>query len=111
MKRPGKPDQENEAPTFEQSLAELQSIVESLEDGDLGLAESLARYEQGVAHLRRCYETLSAAEKKIELLTGLDAAGNPITQSFDDASTNESQLASRQRPAKPKRPMADDDFS
>lgn len=109
-----KPDAEGESPTFEESLAALQSIVEALEDGELGLAESLAKYECGVAHLRNCYETLAAAEKKIELLTGFDAAGNPIAQPFDDAATStENQVSTRQRPAaspRSKKGLANDDL-
>jgi exodeoxyribonuclease VII small subunit len=114
MSKRSKPESEAESPSFEESLAELQSIVDALEDGELGLAESLAKYERGVAHLRNCYETLAAAEKKIELLTGFDAAGNPITQPFDDAATStENQVSSRQRPSSParsKKGMANDDL-
>lgn len=114
MSKRTKSESDGELPSFEESLTELQSIVDALEDGELGLAEALAKYERGVAHLRNCYETLAAAEKKIELLTGFDAAGNPITQPFDDAATStENQVSSRQRPAAPsktKRGMASDDL-
>lgn len=68
--------------TFEVSLAELDAIVHQLEDGELGLAESLARYEQGVKHLKHCYQLLQSAEQKIDLLTGVQRNGTPITQSL-----------------------------
>ncbi len=70
-------------PTFEQALADLEAIVHRLEEGDIGLADALQQYEQGIKHLRRCYELLEHAERKIELLTGIDAQGNPITEPFD----------------------------
>lgn len=74
-------------PSFEDHLAELQRIVASLERGDLGLDESLARFEQGVGLLRRCQQLLSGAEQRIELLTGFTASGEPVTRPFDAAAT------------------------
>lgn len=71
-------------PSFEEALRELEETVRLLEDGQLGLDESLARYEEGVKHLQRCHELLRRAERKIELLSGVDAEGNPITKPFDD---------------------------
>jgi exodeoxyribonuclease VII small subunit len=76
-------------PTFEEALAELESIVGDLEEGDLGLGEAMARYEQGVNHLRRCYGLLKEAQRKIELLTGVAEDGTPVTVPFDDAATME----------------------
>jgi exodeoxyribonuclease VII small subunit len=49
------------------------------------LSDALARYEQGVKHLKGCQQLLERAERKIELLSGVDADGNPITQPFDEA--------------------------
>jgi exodeoxyribonuclease VII small subunit len=71
--------------TFEESLSELEKIVFELESGKLGLSDALARYEQGVKHLKSCQQLLERAERKIELLSGVDADGNPITQPFEDA--------------------------
>jgi exodeoxyribonuclease VII small subunit len=75
-------DSNPETPSFEAALASLESIVHDLEDGDLGLAEALARYEQGIKHLRHCYDLLEQAERKIELLTGIDAEGRAKTVPF-----------------------------
>ena len=75
------------APSFEQSLRELQQVVTALEDGSLGLEQSLAEFERGIGLLRVCHETLNRASQKIELLTGFDADGNPILQPFDAAAT------------------------
>jgi exodeoxyribonuclease VII small subunit len=87
------------AATFEQSLEELEKIVAELESGKLGLSEALARYEQGVKHLKACQELLERAERKIELLSGLDADGNPVTEPFDETEvdTLEAKAAARGR--------------
>jgi exodeoxyribonuclease VII small subunit len=70
--------------SFEQSLEELEKIVAELEGGKLGLSDALARYEQGVKHLKGCQQLLERAERKIELLSGIDADGNPITEPFEE---------------------------
>ena len=74
-------------PTFERSLKRLEEIVHSLEEGDIGLNEALEQYEEGVKLLRQSYDLLQRAERRIELLSGVDAEGNPITQPFDDTAT------------------------
>ena len=83
--------------SFEKSLEELEKIVAELESGKLGLSDALARYEQGVKHLRGCQELLEQAERKIELLSGIDADGNPITEPFaeGEAESLEQKAASR----------------
>jgi exodeoxyribonuclease VII small subunit len=83
--------------SFEESLEELERIVAELEGGKLGLSDALARYEQGVKHLKACQQLLERAERKIELLSGVDADGNPITQPFDEAEldTLEAKAAAR----------------
>lgn len=69
--------------TFEQALARLEEVVHDLEAGQIGLEESLARYEEGVKLLKSCYAQLAGAEKRILELVGQDENGNPITRSFD----------------------------
>jgi exodeoxyribonuclease VII small subunit len=83
--------------SFEESLDELEKIVAELESGKLGLSDALARYEQGVKHLKGCQQLLERAERKIELLSGVDADGNPITQPFDegDVDSLEAKAAAR----------------
>jgi len=58
--------------SFEDAFDKLESLVAELEGQDLGLDESLAKYEQAVKMLRLCYQILEKAEKKVELLTRLD---------------------------------------
>jgi exodeoxyribonuclease VII small subunit len=56
------------AKTFESSLAELEKIVEQLENGELSLEDSLKLFETGVKLTRECRERLSDAERRIEVL-------------------------------------------
>ena len=53
---------------FESAIAELESIVKSLEDGDLPLEKSLELYERGVRLSRFCHARLDEAERRIEIL-------------------------------------------
>lgn len=86
--------------TFEQSLAELERIVHELEEGELGLADSLARYELGVKHLKHCYQLLQSAEQKIDLLTGVSEEGTPITQPLAADATPLAESAGKKRSRK-----------
>ena len=69
--------------SFETSLAALEKVVHALEDGEQGLSQSLEHYERGIQHLKRCYALLDAAEQKIELLTGVNAQGEALTEPFE----------------------------
>ena len=84
--------------SFEQALARLEQTVARLEDGDLGLDQSLAAYEQGVKYLKLCYRQLEKAQRKIELLAGVDEEGQVRGEPFDEADMSlEQKQASRGR--------------
>jgi exodeoxyribonuclease VII small subunit len=53
---------------FEAAIAELESIVKKLEEGDLALEQSLGLYERGVQLSRFCHARLEEAEHRIEIL-------------------------------------------
>ena len=53
---------------FEGAIAELESIVKKLEEGDLPLEQSLVLYERGVQLSRFCHARLEEAERRIEIL-------------------------------------------
>jgi len=72
------------AENFEELLASLEQIVCQLEEGRLSLGEAVARYEEGVRCLRGCYSALKTAERKIEILTGVDVNGNPVAKPFNE---------------------------
>lgn len=54
--------------SFEDALAQLEAIVESMESGEVPLADLLARFEQGTKLLKVCEARLKDAELKIEQL-------------------------------------------
>lgn len=54
--------------SFEDALAELEEIAEKLEDGTLGLDDSIKEFEKGIKLARLCQEKLEEAERKIEIL-------------------------------------------
>ncbi len=56
------------ANNFEQSLTELQAIVERMESGQLSLEESLANFEKGISLTRECQTALIEAEQKVKML-------------------------------------------
>ena len=53
---------------FEGAIAELETIVKKLEEGDLPLEQSLLLYERGVQLSRFCHARLEEAERRIEIL-------------------------------------------
>ncbi len=75
-------------PKFEKDLEQLDKIVEELEEGGLPLDQSLKKFEEGIKLAQRCEGALSAAEKKIEILTK-NAAGKFETEVFGDVDEEE----------------------
>jgi exodeoxyribonuclease VII small subunit len=62
---------------FEASLAELEALVERLEQGDLPLDDALKSFERGVALTRQCQGALKAAQQKVEILLSSSAGAEP----------------------------------
>ncbi len=54
--------------TFEESLKQLEKIVDQLERGDLPLEESVRLFEDGVRLSTSCKQELDAAEGKVQIL-------------------------------------------
>ena len=54
--------------SFEDALTRLEAIVDSMEQGQVPLAELIARYEEGAKHLKVCEARLKDAELKIDQL-------------------------------------------
>jgi len=74
---------------FEAAIAELETIVKKLEEGDLPLETSLQLYERGVQLSRFCHAQLEQAERRIEILNergGLSPA--PANLAADEPSTS-----------------------
>ena len=66
---------------FEKALAELETLVERLERGDVPLDEALRAFERGVALTRHCQSCLQTAQQKVEIL--LKRSGQAEVQPFE----------------------------
>ena len=60
---------------FEEALKRLEQIVDSIEQGKIGLEDSIKSYEEGMALVRRCRSVLQEAEQKIQHLQASGADG------------------------------------
>ena len=54
---------------FEDAIAQLEELVDALEEGDLSLEESLKAFENGIKLTRECQLALEKAEQRIQILT------------------------------------------
>ena len=66
---------------FEMALAELESLVGQLEQGELTLDDALQRFERGVALVRNCQHALQASEQKVDQL--IERNGRQDVAPFD----------------------------
>lgn len=73
-KRPTLHSGVSSGPGFEESLEQLELIIERIETGQVGLEAAIAEYEKGVGLLRRCRDILKRAEQRVEELNR-EAAG------------------------------------
>jgi len=82
-----------EIPLFEQAVAELEQIVRRLEQGGNSLQDDLGDYGRAIQLIKLCHSRLAQAESSVQLLSGIDADGNPILETYQQASPN-SEVAS-----------------
>ena len=74
--------------SFEESLVELETIVQSLEHGDLNLEDSMALFERGLHLSQHNQEKLKGAEQQINIL--LEKNGQAQLEKFNTNETNSS---------------------
>ncbi len=74
---------EDEAPRFEEALAELEGVVRRLEHGELPLEDSLAAFERGMVLVRQLTGRLEQIEQRVEVLLRT-ADGNLATRPVAD---------------------------
>ena len=65
-----KPPKSVAEPTFEKALAELESIVAKMEDGEMSLEQSLAAHKRGLELAKQCRERLDSAQQQVRVLEG-----------------------------------------
>lgn len=75
---------EDHIPSFEDALSELETLVDTLEQGDLSLEDSLKSFERGVALTRTCQEALKQAEQKVRILESPDEDADLLPFDSDD---------------------------
>ncbi|KAF0807608.1 exodeoxyribonuclease VII small subunit [Alcanivorax xiamenensis] len=66
-----------QVPQLEESLDNLEALVERMESGDMTLEESLRAFEEGVKLTRQCQQALSRAEQKVQILLEQDPDAEP----------------------------------
>lgn len=54
---------------FEQALSELESIIDRIEQGEIGLEETIRQYRRGSSLVGRCRTILDAAQQEVEKMT------------------------------------------
>jgi exodeoxyribonuclease VII small subunit len=65
---------------FEKALAELEQLVEKMEQGGLSLEESLRCFERGIALTKACQKALRDAEQRVQIL--LEQGNRETLQTF-----------------------------
>lgn len=74
-------------PSFEEALSQLETIVDTMESGNVPLAEMLAKFEEGSKLLKLCEGRLKEAELKIDLLKK-QKDGTVVFEPFEADSNN-----------------------
>ena len=67
--------------TFEQSMKQLEQIVQELESGDLPLEKAIKKFEEGIQLSKLCAQKLDETEKKVSMLLE-DDQGNVTEAPF-----------------------------
>lgn len=62
--------------SFEQSMAELEQLVNQLEQGELPLDQALSHFERGIQLTRHCQQQLEQAEQKVKVLLAADSSSS-----------------------------------
>jgi exodeoxyribonuclease VII small subunit len=55
--------------TYEDAVSELEAIIERIEEGQIGLEESLESYRRGAALIQRCRSLIDVAEQQVKKVT------------------------------------------
>ena len=61
--------------SIEESFEQLDTIIGSLQQGDLSLEESFQKYEEGMKLTKHCSDTIDKVEKKLEIIEQEETEG------------------------------------
>ena len=73
---------ENQLPTLETSLAEINQLMEKMEHQELTLEQSLEHFERGITLVKHCQKILENAEQKVKIL--MQNNQQDVLTSYDD---------------------------
>jgi exodeoxyribonuclease VII small subunit len=71
-------------PDLEKSLADLEKIVTTLEEGDIPLEQALKQFEKGIKLSRECQTALQSAEQRVQVLMNGDLEDFDAAETLDD---------------------------
>ncbi len=77
--------------TFENALARLEQITTELEKGELGLEDSLKKFDEGIGLVKFCNSKLEEARSRVELLLKQDGTLTPVN--FDENERGDQDLS------------------
>ncbi len=69
--------------TFEEAMTRLDEIVAAMESGEIGIEDSVARYEEAMKLASHCRRILENVEQRIEKVQ-LSDSGEPRVSPFDN---------------------------
>ena len=69
---------------FESTIAELENLVNELEQGDISLEDSLKKFERGIELTRTCQKALQEAEQKVKMLVEKNNADGLVDVDTED---------------------------
>ncbi|WP_455376283.1 exodeoxyribonuclease VII small subunit [Kaarinaea lacus] len=69
---------------FEATLAELETLVDEMEHGDISLEDSLKKFERGIELTRTCQKALQDAEQKVRMLVEKKQADSLVDVETDE---------------------------
>lgn len=106
-KKKADPDSTEEL-AFEDAMQELEAIVRRLEQGGGALEEALEDYARAIGLMKACHQKLEGVERRVEILSGVDREGNPISEKMEES---EESLEKKRASRSTKRTAKSDDDS
>ncbi|MCU0709637.1 MAG: exodeoxyribonuclease VII small subunit [Pirellula sp.] len=81
----GKANSDEETPTFENAMSDLEAIVRKLETGTQPLDQMLTEYARAVELVQHCHKHLNSARRRISELESVRSDGTAVVHDWDDS--------------------------
>lgn len=82
---------QSKLPDLEQSLTEIHTLIEKMEQGELTLDQSLNHFERGITLVKHCQKILTEAEQKVQILIENNKQDTLTDYDTDDEDTDENE--------------------